>query len=277
MAGSAPMLPTMAVVDRLHRETGDTYTIEVSSAHGDGAMTFAPGQFSMLYAFGVGEVPISISGDSRDPSRLVYTIRAVGPVTRRLVASKVGEAIGVRGPYGRGWPVAAARGHDLLIVAGGIGLAPLRSVVYHVLAHRADYRRVALLYGARSPDDVLYRREVARWQQRRGLQVLVTVDRADLEWSGAVGVVTQLFSRATFDPARTVVMSCGPEVMMRATARELERLGVAGEDVHISMERNMACAIGVCGHCQLGPEFICKDGPVLSYSRVRESLGIHEL
>lgn len=277
MTGADPMLPAMAVVDRLRRETADTYTLEVSSVAGDQAMAFAPGQFSMLYAFGVGEAPISISGDPANDARLVYTIRAVGPVTRRLVATKTGEAIGVRGPYGRGWPVDAARDHDLLIVAGGIGLAPLRSVVHHVLAHRSDYRRVALLYGARTPDDVLYRGEVTRWQRGAGLEVFVTVDRADLGWTGAVGVVTQLFSRATFEPARTVVMSCGPEVMMRATARELERLGVESDDIHLSMERNMTCAIGVCGHCQFGPEFICKDGPVLPYSRIRHGLGIREL
>ena len=277
MAGPDPMLPAMAVVDRIRRETADTHTLEVSSVEGDRATTFAPGQFSMLYAFGVGEAPISISGGPEDGTRLAYTIRAVGPVTRRLVATKAGEAIGIRGPYGRGWPVDAARDRDLLVVAGGIGLAPLRSVVHHVLAHRSDYRRVALLYGARTPDDVLYRREVERWQRRSRLEVFVTVDRADLEWTGAVGVVTQLFSRATFEPARTVVMSCGPEVMMRTAARELERIGVGSDDIHVSMERNMTCAVGVCGHCQFGPEFICKDGPVLPYSRVRHALGIREL
>lgn len=278
MTASDPMLPRAAVVRRVRRETADTATLEIARADGEPHSDFQPGQFSMLYVFGVGEAPISISGEGREPDGLTYTIRAAGSLTRALVAAKPGDPVGVRGPFGRGWPLEQAKGRDLLLVAGGIGLAPLRTVIHHVLQHRADYGEVALLYGARTPGDLLYRRDLTRWRHRRtGPRVLVTVDQADLEWDGSVGVVTRLFSRIPLVPDRTVVMSCGPEVMMRAAARSLERLGVRGENLYISMERNMTCAIGVCGHCQFGPEFICTDGPVLPYSRLRPWLGVHEL
>ena len=277
MTALDPMTPVAVVVDTVRRETGDTCTLEIRRDGRQELPAFEPGQFSMLYAFGIGEAPISLSGDAGNRERLSFTIRGVGPLTQRLVASRPGDVLGLRGPFGRGWPVVGAKGRDLLLVAGGIGLAPLRSVVYHVLAHRHDYGRSALVYGARTPQDLLYRREVQRWQRRASFDALITVDRADLDWTGSVGVVTRLFSRVELDPTTTVVMSCGPEVMMRAAARELERLGFSGDDLYVSMERNMACAIGVCGHCQFGPEFICKDGPVLPYTRLRRSLGIHEL
>jgi NAD(P)H-flavin reductase len=240
-------------------------------------MIFSPGQFNMLYVFGIGEVPISISGDPSAPSQLTHTTRAVGTVTRAMRKVKAGEVIGVRGPFGAGWPIAEAKGRDVVLVAGGLGLAPLRPALYHVLTHRADYGRVILLYGTRTPQDVLFRPELRRWEKRRDLEVHVTVDRAVGEWRGNVGVVTTLISRAPLNTKNTVAFVCGPEVMMRFTVLELRRRGVPTERIYLSLERNMRCAVGFCGHCQYGPTFICKDGPVFCHNRVKPFLNIREL
>jgi NAD(P)H-flavin reductase len=173
--------------------------------------------------------------------------------------------------------VAEAAGSDIVIVAGGIGLAPLRPALYHVLSQREKYGKVVLLYGTRSPDDILYRRELERWRSRFDLDISITVDRAPSGWRGNVGVVTSLVPRVPFDPLNTVAMVCGPEVMMRFTVQELQKRGIKGEDIYVSMERNMKCAIGFCGHCQYGPVFICKDGPVFSYNRIRDLFGLREI
>ncbi|MGB9605641.1 MAG: FAD/NAD(P)-binding protein, partial [Bryobacteraceae bacterium] len=238
---------------------------------------FEPGQFSMLYVFGVGELPISISGDPADPEKQVYTVRSVGHATHALVSRRPGDRIGVRGPFGTSWPVKAARGKDVLIVAGGIGLAPLRPVIYHVLRHRDDYVRLLVLYGARSPRDLLYRKQLAEWGRAPDTQVLVTVDYGGLSWRGHVGVVTTLFRQVRLHPAETVAFVCGPEVMMRHVVRQLEARGLAPENIYLSMERNMKCGTGFCGHCQLGPYFVCKDGPVFSYRQMQPWMDIHEL
>jgi NAD(P)H-flavin reductase len=222
----------------------------------------------MLYVYGVGEVPISISGDPTRPGTLVHTTREVGAVTRAMRRLKAGQTLGVRGPYGRGWPVAEAAGGDLVLITGGIGLAPLRPVIYHALAHREQYGKVVLLYGARTPDDILYRRELEKWRSRFDLEIHLTVDRATGSWRGNVGVVTQLIQRSPFDPSHCLAMICGPEIMMRFTALELEKRGVDPAQIYISMERNMKCGIGLCGHCQLGGSFVCKDGPVYRYDRI---------
>jgi NAD(P)H-flavin reductase len=231
----------------------------------------------MLWVFGVGELPISISGDPADARQLVYTVRSVGRATDALVRRKPGEAVGVRGPFGAGWPLQEARGKDVVVVAGGIGLAPLRGVIYHVLSHREDYRRLIVLYGARSPQDLLYRKELAAWAKQPDTEVRSTVDFGGLSWRGNVGVVTTLFKHVRLEPGHTVAMMCGPEIMMRFVARELEAREMLPSDLHLSMERNMKCALGFCGHCQWGPHFICKDGPVFPYSRIRTLLDRHEL
>ncbi len=192
----------------------------------------APGQFTMLYVFGVGEVPISVSG-----SPLVQTIRAVGPVTRALCAARPGTVVGVRGPFGTSWPVETAKGSDVLIVAGGVGLPPVRPALYHVLEHRADYGRVILLYGARTPEDIVFRKEIERWRSRMDVDVDVTVDAATGEWRGKVGVVTTLIPRARFDPDATIAFVVGPEIMMRFTARALIDEGLAPDRIWLSMER----------------------------------------
>ncbi|WP_437608033.1 FAD/NAD(P)-binding protein [Sorangium sp. So ce834] len=272
-----PFTPEPARLRRVHRETETTFTATIEVPGRPGGLAFAPGQFNMLYAFGVGEVAISISGDPARPDRLLHTIREVGSVTRALGRLRSGMALGLRGPFGSPWPVDEARGADVLLLAGGLGVAPLRPALCHILRHRDAYGRVALLYGAREPEDLLYRSELERWSRRADLQVLVTVDRAAAGWSGHVGVVPALLRLADFDPGRAVAFVCGPEVMMRFTARELERRGVPGERVYASLERNMKCAVGICGRCQLGPSFVCKDGPVLRYDRVGPLLAVREL
>ena len=270
------LVPEPFAIRRVTREAQDTFTLTVAP-QGGGDTSFVPGQFSMLWSYGVGEVPISISGDPAEHDCLRYTIRSVGAATQALVGRRAGETIGVRGPFGHGWPLAEARGRDVLIVAGGIGLAPLRGVIYHVLRNRRDYGRLILLYGSRSPKDLLYRKEFAAWARLPDTQALVTVDYGGLNWHGRVGVVTTLFKYARLHPERTTAMVCGPEIMMRFVIRELRGGGFAREDIHLSLERNMRCGSGFCGHCQWGPWFICKDGPVFRYDRIRPLVDRHEL
>jgi NAD(P)H-flavin reductase len=264
-----PMLPQRYRVQHVRRETSDTFTLElVPDAKGD-VPPFATGQFNMLYVFGVGEIPISISGDPAKRRPLVHTTRAVGTVSKAMRELKPDDVIGVRGPFGSHWPIEQAEGRDIVIAAGGIGLAPLRSVMYHIISQREKYGKAVLLYGARTPADILYRRELEHWRSHFDLEVYVTVDHATGSWHGSVGLVTRLIPRAPFDPQNTIALVCGPEVMIRFTATELEKRGVAVENIYISMERNMKCAVGLCGHCQYGPHFVCKDGPVFQYSQVQ--------
>ncbi len=271
------MTTIRARVTAVEKETHDTFTLTVKPAEGQALEPFAPGQFNMLYVFGVGELPISISGDPEETDRLVYTVRSVGQATHSLVSRKPGDVIGVRGPFGTSWPLKAARGKDVLIVAGGIGLAPLRPAIYQILRHRDDYVRLLVLYGARSPRDLLYRKQLAEWARLPDTLALVTVDYGGLSWRGHVGVVTTLFRHLRLHPAETVAFVCGPEIMMRHVVRQLEDRGVAPADIYLSMERNMKCGAGFCGHCQLGPYFVCKDGPVFSYQQMRPWLDRDEI
>jgi len=265
------------LVRSVDKETPDTFTLTLKPESGANGTLFQPGQFSMLWVFGVGELPISISGQPFQMDCLVYTVRSVGQATHALVSRKAGDGIGVRGPFGTGWPIDKARGRDVIIVAGGIGLAPLRPVIYHVLGNRKQYGRLVVLYGSRSPRDLLYRKELSSWARQPDTHVLVTVDYGGLSWRGHVGVVTTLFKYARLQPEKSVAMVCGPEIMMRFVARELEMLGLKRDDVYISMERNMKCAVGFCGHCQYGPHFICKDGPIFPYEQLRPLLEKYEL
>lgn len=267
-AGTNPMVPALFRVGRVKSETEDTFTLELLPAAATSRISFLPGQFNMLYVFGVGEVPISISGDPADTSRLEHTTRRVGVVTKAMGLLKPGDSIGVRGPYGNAWPVTEEGGRDVVVVAGGIGLAPLRPVLYHLMSEREKYRKIVLLYGARTPEDILYKRELERWRGKFDLEVQVTVDRGASGWRGNVGVVTPMLARAPFNPANTVAMLCGPEIMMRFAVIELQKRGVPAERMYLSMERNMKCAVGFCGHCQYGPTFVCKDGPVFRFDRI---------
>lgn len=272
-----PMIPSLYAVQRVKAETADTFTFDLAPIDGQPPFAFAAGQFNMVYLPGVGEVPISISGDPGRPGTLVHTIRAVGAVTQAMKKLKPGAPLGIRGPFGVGWPVEACDGKDVVIVAGGIGLAPLRPVLYRLLADRDRYGRVILLYGSRTPDDLLFRREIASWRARLDLHVYVTVDRGAGQWHGYVGVVTTVIPKAPFTPDRTIAMVCGPEVMMRFTAMALAERGIPDPSIYVSMERNMKCGIGLCGHCQYGPTFVCKDGPVFRYDRIRHLLPLREV
>jgi NAD(P)H-flavin reductase len=265
-----PLYPYMFRVRKIRYDTYDTFTLDLAAAKGGEDFAFLPGQFNMLYVFGVGEVPISISGDPTQTGTLVHTTRAVGTVTKAMRKLKVGDVIGVRGPYGTAWPVVEAQGNDIVIVAGGIGLAPLRPALYYVLANRTKYGKVVLLYGTRTPADILYRKELENLRARFDLEVHVTVDRAMANWHGNVGVVTNLIPKAPFDPTNTVAMLCGPEIMMRFTVLALQKRGVAIDQIYLTMERNMKCAVGFCGHCQFGPMFVCKDGPVFRYDKIKQ-------
>ncbi len=274
--GSDPMLPRLFRIRRTRRETRDTFTLVLQPPEGE-EFTFQPGQFNMLYHFGVGEVPISISGDPADPHNLVHTIRAVGAVTKAMQGLTRDHSLGVRGPYGTPWPVVEAAGSDVVVITGGLGLAPLRPAIYHLLANRPEYGNVELIYGARSPQDILYWKELQQWRGRFDFRVHVTVDSAGADWRAGVGVVTNLIPRARFDPRHTVALICGPGVMMRFTVQELLQRGVKPENIYVSLERSMKCGIGLCGHCQMGPVFICKDGPVFPYSRVSSWFELREV
>lgn len=272
-----PMTPRVCRVARFNKETHDTFTLDLEPAQGWALPAFKPGQFNMLYVFGAGEVPISISGDPAENKRVTHTTRAVGNVTNLLSRLKKNDTLGLRGPFGNPWPLKKAQGKDVVLVAGGIGLAPLRPVVYQVLRHRDQYRRIVLLYGTRSPEDILYKKELKQWRSEFDLDVEVTVDRADAAWRGNVDVVTALVPRVSFDPGNTLAMVCGPEVMMHFTVRALRQRGLKDKDIFISMERNMKCAVGFCGHCQYGSRFICKDGPVFCYEDVAGIFRVAEI
>jgi NAD(P)H-flavin reductase len=270
-------LPRPFRIARVVRETRDSFTWDLAPEAGAQPPPFAPGQFNMLYRLAVGEVPVSISGDPGRPERLRHTIRAVGAVTRRMACLRAGAAVGVRGPFGSAWPVAAAEGSDIVVVAGGVGLAPLRPAILHVLAGRGRYGRFVVLYGARTPRDILFRRDLERWSGRLDTYVDVTVDRASGDWRGNVGVVTRLIARAGFDPELAVALVCGPEIMMRFAIQALTARGVAADRIYLSMERNMKCAVATCGHCQWSDYLVCRDGPVFRFDRVARLFGVREL
>jgi NAD(P)H-flavin reductase len=279
VSATDPMVPRVVRVRNRRRDVPAVVSLDIEPEETEvaGAAAFAPGQFNMLTVFGVGEVPISLSGDPGSPDRLVHTIRAVGPVSTELTKLRPGDALGLRGPFGSGWPMEKALGRDVVIVAGGLGLAPLRPVIYSLLAQRDRYGSIVLLYGTRSPDDILFRREIESWRRRLEFDIEVTVDHALSGWRGHVGVVTTLIPPAAFDPGHAIAFVCGPEIMMRFAIAALRHAGLADETIYLSMERNMKCAVGFCGHCQFGPAFVCRDGPVFRYDRVRAILGLKEI
>lgn len=273
-----PMMPQFVRISKLVWETEHVYTIYLSPndemEHG---FRFKPGQFNMVYVFGVGEAAISISSSPYKPKTLVHTIHKVGTVTSALSKYKKGDYIGIRGPFGKAWPVETGIGKDMCIIAGGIGLAPLRPVIYSLFKNRKDYGRIFILYGARTPQDLLYRVELEQWAKLFNVEVHVTVDRGDQSWKGNIGFAAQLLSYIEIDKMNTVSMVCGPELMMKYTVEDLLENGLQEENIYVSLERNMKCAVGLCGHCQFGPKFICKDGPVFSYPEVRHLLERKEI
>lgn len=270
-----PMVPVPFEVLSTYQDTEDVWTLVLAACSGE-PFPFEPGQFTMLAAGGAGEVPISICGDPDEPERLVHTIRAVGMATRAICDAQPGDILSVRGPFGRPWPVEAAEGSDVLIAAGGIGLPPLRGAILRMLARRERYGRLILLYGGRGPEELLYTHQLSAWSER-GFEVMVTVDSASPKWIGHVGVITRLIRPSRLDPGALVAMSCGPEVMMRFLVAGLIDRGVRPDHLFVSMERNMQCGIGHCGHCQLGPTLVCRDGAVYRWSEIEPWLAIREL
>ena len=262
------------IIDKRREAEGiDTYRLELADPALRRAYRFSAGQFNMLYLFGVGEVPISIVSDPDDPEHLDHTIRTAGRVTTALARLTVGDSLGIRGPFGRGWPLDDIRGKDIVIVTGGLGCAPVVGAIEYVFRRRSQYGNVNILHGVKTPHDLLFRERFDAWRRQPDTQVLLTSDQPDKTWHYHVGVVTELFEQVAVDPARTVVLMCGPEIMMRLGAPILMERGVPATAIHVSLERRMECGIGLCGHCQMGPYFLCKDGPVMSYDRVTQWLG----
>ncbi len=274
-SGAPADVPKLCYVRKRRHDAPDAWTLEIEFAESV-PFSYTPGQFNMLTAFGVGESAISISGPPGQ-GRLIHTIRDVGPVSHALTRLAPNDPVGVRGPFGVGWPMATAEGQDVVIVAGGLGLAPLRPAIYHILSRREHFGDVWLLYGARRPEDILYRSEIEEWRKKGHIDVNITVDHAGMDWPGHVGVVTGLLSHVNMDVSRTIAMLCGPEVMMRFVAASLTEKGLGVGRIFLSMERNMKCAIGHCGHCQLGPAFICRDGPVFTFERMGPLMSVKEL
>lgn len=268
------LIPKAYHVKSIAQETADVFSLTLSLKE-EQIPSFLPGQFNMLYLFGFGEVPISISGDPTQKEELVHTVRSVGAVTKAMQKLKEGDEIGVRGPFGTHWPL-SQKDCDVLVIAGGVGLAPLRSALFHLTANRDQYKKVTLLYGTRTPQDILYKDEMKKWEEL-GIEVHISVDHADTDWYGHVGVITTLISRYLTSPQNTLVLLCGPEVMIKFSLQELMRTEMNERAIHIAMERNMQCAVGFCGHCQYGPYFICKDGPIFSYEQLKSWLPIQEL
>lgn len=278
-------IPFEATIKWIKKETRDTatYAVKINNRDVQKSYRFQPGQFNMLSVPGVGEAPISISSAPVDYD-LLHTVRVAGDVTTALSQLKTGDVIGLRGPFGRGWPLEESCGRDLLLIAGGLGIAPFRSVLRHILkapstgrSRGVPHQKHILLYGAKTPKDIIFRDEFPRY--REVFDVLLTVDKADPEeyWKGNVGIVTGLLDRSSFNPLLVSVFVCGPEIMMQTTVRELILRGVPGEAIFISLERNMNCGIGICGHCFFGPKFVCKDGPVFRFTDIETFMRIKEL
>lgn len=261
------------VVERV-QESPTVFTLRLRFTDPDlhAAYRFAPGQFNMLYLYGVGEVAISLVSDPEDDSLFDHTIRVVGRVTRGLGRLQTGDRLGIRGPYGRGWPLQAAEGRDVVLVTGGLGCAPVVSVINYVMRRRERFGRLVIIQGVKHAGDLIWRESYERWAAMANTQVLLAADEASRDWRWHTGLVTTLIERAEFDPDNAVAMMCGPEVMMKFAARELFAQGLAAESLWLSMERNMQCAVGLCGHCQYGPDFVCRQGPVFRYDEIESRL-----
>ena len=273
----SPMVPNWAEIIEIvpEAEGVSTYWLEFKDEELSESYSFLPGQFNMLYLPGYGEAAISISSDASDRSKIGHTIRFVGNVTNAISRLKVGDEIGIRGPFGTPWPMDEIEGHDITIASGGIGLAPLRPAIYHILNNRERYGKIHILYGSRTPDDLLYTEEYAEWE-KEDIHIATTVDRADDTWKGSVGVVPMLFYRYRLDAPNSVVLSCGPEIMIRFVIFEALARRVPADHLYVSLERNMKCGQGSCGHCQLGSHFICKDGPVFRFDQLEDSFNVEE-
>ena len=273
--GINPYLIHSATIMEKIREAEDidTYRLRFVDAQVRRTYRFAAGQFNMVYLFGVGEVAISIVSDSDHPELLDHTIRVAGRVTKAIAQLKPGDVLGIRGPFGTGWPLDEAQRKDVVIVTGGLGCAPVVGAIEYIFRRRDQFGAVKILHGVKTPHDLLYRERFDAWRRHPDTEVLLTSDQPDKTWRYHVGVVTELFEQVSLDPAKSIVLMCGPEIMMRLGVPILMRRGMSATAIYVSLERHMECGIGLCGHCQLGPYFLCKDGPVMRYDRVAPWLG----
>ena len=270
-----PLEPTPAKITKIIPETPDTKTFyfEVEKRFPEKPK---PGQFTEIYIPGVGEAPVSICGCD-DGEVIAQTVRSVGALTEYLFKLEEGARIGIRGPYGKGWPLGRLEGRDILIVAGGIGLAPLRGVIKEIEKNREKFGKLTILYGARTPDLLLYKYEFEEYRSIPNSEFLLTVDHGDEKWKGHVGVVTQLIPKARIEPERTTALVCGPEIMMKFTVKALGEVGFKDNQIYLSLERRMKCGVGLCGHCQVGPYFVCRHGPVFPYWLIKKYFWVSEI
>ncbi len=270
----SPWEPQPAVIKGIKQQTADTttYTLSFADPIFQANYSYDPGVFNMISLAGLGEAPISISSNDSGPDTFDHTIRAVGNVTNCLAGLKVGDSIGIRGPYGTGWPVEEMKGKNVLLIAGGIGLAPLRPVIKHIQAHRQDYGKLEILYGARTPADRLFVDEYDEWRNIPDTHLHLTVDvvPSGTVWEHSVGVVTGLCNLMNSTCDNTIMVTCGPDIMMKFVVKDLLARQFSPEQIFISLERRMSCGIKKCGNCQIGPVFVCQDGPVFRYADVKD-------
>lgn len=264
-------VPTVAEIMQFTRETKSIFTLHLSfvERYRHQTYSFHPGQFNMVYLYGVGEVAISIVSDPDQKEIFSHTIRAIGRVTKALQKLQVGDLVGIRGPFGRGWPLHNVKGKDIVIVTGGLGCAPTVSVINYIIARRSQYGHLKILQGVKHSDDLIFRQQYEKWKRAPDVEIHIAADVAGPRWTWGVGYVTDMIQTLDLDPKNTVVMMCGPEMMMHAAIKALTQKGIAELDIYLSMERNMECGIGQCGHCQYGGLFVCKDGPVFSYPDIK--------
>lgn len=262
-------IPHPAKIIKRTQESRTIFTLETQFMDTEPHTPFYPGQFNMLYLYGIGEVAISIASDPADTTRLKHTIRAVGRVTRALQNLMEGDEIGIRGPYGNGWPLKNVMGKNMIIVTGGLGCAPTVSMINYLLARREDYGQITILQGVKHSEDLIFRKQYALWEATPNTTVHIAADVAGPKWPWAVGYVTDMIQSLTLRPEKTIALMCGPEMMMHAAVKALTTKGLPEADIYLSMERNMACGIGHCGHCQYGGLFVCKDGPIFAYPKIK--------
>ncbi len=270
-----PHTPHVAVIDQRTQEAPNIFTLRLQYEDTDvqEAFAFEPGQFNMVTLYGVGEIPISIVNDPIDSHFFDHTIRVVGRVSEGMSKLQPGDRVGIRGPFGRGWPLERIKGKDVLLITGGLGCAPLVSVIRYLLRRREDYGHIHILQGVKHANDLIWRDQYEAWAAMRDVNILLAADVVSKGWTGQQGMVTELIDQLSLRPQRTVVMLCGPELMMLAAIANLREKRIQDGNIWFSMERNMQCGIGQCGHCQIGPKYVCQDGPVFCYLELADFMG----
>ncbi|MCU7859331.1 MAG: FAD/NAD(P)-binding protein, partial [Candidatus Thiodiazotropha sp. (ex Lucinoma kastoroae)] len=268
-------LPRVAMIDQRTQESSNIFTLRMQFEDSDAQETFSfsPGQFNMVTLFGVGEIAISIVNDPLDSHFFDHTIRIVGRVSEGLSKLKPGDHVGIRGPFGRGWPMQEAQGRDVLLVTGGLGCAPLVSVIRYLMNRRDQFGHINILQGVKHANDLIWREQYEKWTQEKDVKVLLAADVATRGWQGQRGMVTELIDQISLRISRIIALLCGPELMMMAAIANLRSLGLPDNQIWFSMERNMQCGMGQCGHCQIGPKLVCRDGPVFCNSELADFLG----